>query len=99
MELKDLDDGKVEVTFIWSNKQGVCYDCGAPAAYVSDVDIGALKDMGPYLRCSVCAAWDAAHGGYITYLFDEYDEKSDSYRSPSMEEQNPRPLLQMLHND
>jgi hypothetical protein len=57
----------IRVVFDWSDEKGRCYECGIPAAYTSDEH----KSSPENLRCSVCAALDAAHGATITYLFDE----------------------------
>jgi hypothetical protein len=59
------------VTFEWSTEKGRCQDCGLPAGYqLKDVAI----DGGPFLLCSVDAAYHAAHGDTIEYLFEEEEE-------------------------
>jgi hypothetical protein len=56
----------VTVIHRWDPQNGQCYDCGAPAAYTSDEHSTSPEN----LRCSVCAATDAAGGAVITYLFE-----------------------------
>ena len=54
----------VHVSFEWSDRFGECYECGLPAAYESSE-----HDAQPEsLRCSVCAAQDAARGASIRWL-------------------------------
>jgi len=57
----------VTVIHRWDPQHGECYECGAPAAYTSDENSTSPEN----LRCSVCAATDAASGAVITYLFKE----------------------------
>uniref|UniRef100_UPI003F497206 hypothetical protein n=1 Tax=Pseudonocardia sp. CA-138482 TaxID=3240023 RepID=UPI003F497206 len=67
----DWDARSVTVRFTWSTEHGRCQDCGLPAAYVNEI--------GDRL-CSVDAAYQAAHGGSITYLFDEEDQPAEEQR-------------------
>jgi hypothetical protein len=60
------------VTFEWSTAKGECYDCGLPAAYRLT---GVAVDGGDFLLCSVDAAYHAAHGDTIEYLFEEDDDE------------------------
>lgn len=62
-------DGMETVTFEWSTEKGRCYDCNRPAAYRL-VNI-TVVDGGDFLLCSVDAAYHAAHGDEIEYLFEE----------------------------
>lgn len=55
------------VVHLWSDEYGACYGCGAPAAYTSDENESSPEN----LRCSVCAAEDAANGARIVWLFAE----------------------------
>lgn len=57
----------IRVVFEWSDEFGRCYECGVPAAYTSSEH----KALPENLRCSVCAAQDAAGGATINYLFVE----------------------------
>lgn len=58
----DRGDGLHEVTFLWSDINGLCVDCGLPAAFRS-IDAygpGDHQDL-----CSVCAANAAAESATI----------------------------------
>ena len=57
------------VTFQWSTEHGECYDCGNPAAFISDEHNTAPEN----LRCAVCAANDAAAGAAIRRIDPESD--------------------------
>ena len=63
-----LPEGMEKVTFEWSTEKGRCYDCGLPAAYRL---VHIAVDGGDFLLCSVDAAYHAAHGDEIEYLFEE----------------------------
>ena len=60
------------VTFEWSTEKGRCYDCDRPAAYRL---VHITVDGGDFLLCSVCAAFHAAYGDEIEYLFHEENEE------------------------
>jgi hypothetical protein len=68
----------VKVEFEWSDEKGACYDCGRPAAYTVPDAYGVGKPIGPeHLRCSVCAAHDAANGERLVYLFEhDFEERA-----------------------
>ena len=54
----------VEVRFLWSPEDGICSDCGLPAAFwVTDAYDAEHTEPGEHdKRCAVCAANDAAEG-------------------------------------
>lgn len=59
------------VVFHWSTEKGRCLDCGLPAAYRL---VNMAHDGGDFLLCSVDAAYHAAYGDKIEYLFGEEEE-------------------------
>jgi hypothetical protein len=63
-------DALETVIFQWSTSNGKCYECGLPAWYRVPDAYGPDSDQEhpKHLRCSVCAAGDAAHGERIVWL-------------------------------
>lgn len=54
-----------KVTFVWDDTYGNCYDCGRPAAFLSDSYnnwMFGINILPHERRCAVCAANDACDG-------------------------------------
>lgn len=71
-EMVTAAEGHEVVIFEWSTKHGTCQDCGLPAAYRLSNEVYANRE--PVLLCSVDAAYHAAQGEEIEYLFKELEE-------------------------
>lgn len=61
----------IPVTFYWLNDNGVCNNCGLPAAFrlIGHPAYGS-ENWDAWKRCSVCAANDAADGERIARIGD-----------------------------
>jgi hypothetical protein len=70
---------KRHVEFWWDDIAGECYDCGLPAAYrLIHEPVEPTTPVSPTdLRCSVCAAFEAASGTRIEYLHAEKEMNCD----------------------
>lgn len=60
------------VTFIWSSKDGYCYDCGLPAAFfLPEEHVAGAEDPNEInKRCGICAANCACDGIAISRIDD-----------------------------
>ena len=75
-DMSDTPEPQMEtVTFDWSTEKGRCQDCGLPAAYRL---VHVAFDGGDFLLCSVDAAYHAAYGDEIEYLFHEENEEEET---------------------
>lgn len=54
------------VIFKWDDRLGDCYDCGRPAAFF--LTYKGDTPTPETIRCSLCAANDAAHGEAIAFI-------------------------------
>ena len=69
MRSQQVTEDMVAVLFVWSSHNGLCYDCGLPAAYKLEYGIYGPPPSEEALKmCCVCAADYAAQGITIERL-------------------------------
>lgn len=63
------------VTFQWDDRLGDCYDCGRPAAFF--LTYKGDTPTPETIRCSLCAANDAALGETIAFIEPPDEEETN----------------------